>query len=88
MSHIPNSAMPHAGPTEQPTQQKRRSGVGARAAKVAELARDNPKAAIAAGAAVVAGLAAAAAIPIVRSRKSAGTATSRTKKSTKTKAHA
>jgi hypothetical protein len=88
MSHIPNSAIPHAGPTEKKAQQERKSGLGARAGKVAELARDNPKTAIAAGAAVVAGLAAAAAIPIVRSRKGAGAATSATKKSAKPKARA
>lgn len=88
MSHIPNSAMPHAAPAAQTVHPKeRKTGIGARAGKVAELARDNPKTAIAAGAAVVAGLAAVAAIPIVRSRKSSSAGTSRTKKSTKAKAH-
>lgn len=86
MSHIPNSAMPHAAPTEKNAPEERKSGLGARAGKIAELARDNPRTAIAAGAAVVAGLAAAAAIPLVRGRKSAST--SRTKKSGKAKEHA
>lgn len=88
MSHIPNSAMPHAAPTEKNAPEERKSGLGARAGKVAELARDNPRTAIAAGAAVVAGLAAAAAIPLVRGRKSASASTSRTKKSGKAKEHA
>ena len=68
MSHIPNSAMPHAiakEPTETQAAPKS-SRIGASAGKVADLARENPKTAIAAGAAVVAGLAAAA-IPLVRS---------------------
>jgi len=71
MSHIPNSAMPHAGPSEttEPQQETQKSGLGAQASKVAELVRGNPKTAVAAGAAVIAGLAAAAAIPLVRGRK-------------------
>ncbi|TFI59144.1 hypothetical protein E2493_06360 [Sphingomonas parva] len=74
MSHIPNSAMPHAAPkhSNEEQQTSRKSGLGAQAGKVAELARGNPKTAIAAGAAVVAGLAAAAAIPLVRGRKASG----------------
>ena len=78
MSHIPNSAMPHAVPTENSQQNAQnseqttqKSGLSVQAGKVAELARENPKTAIAAGAAVIAGLAAAAAIPLVRGRKSA-----------------
>ncbi|QAY75690.1 hypothetical protein [Sphingosinicella sp. BN140058] len=70
MSHIPNSAMPHAAPAEKKEALKQDKPTSAgRAAKVAELARDNPKTVIAAGAVVVAGLAAAAAIPLVRGRK-------------------
>jgi hypothetical protein len=74
MSHIPNSAMPHAAPRETSAQKDEQSrsktGLSAQAGKVAELARGNPKTAIAAGAAVIAGIAAAAAIPLVRGRKS------------------
>ena len=74
MSHIPNSAMPHAAPSETNQQNSDKStqktGLSAQAGKVAELARENPKTAIAAGAAVIAGIAAAAAIPLVRGRKS------------------
>ena len=77
MSSIPSSAMPHA--TESATQPDVPEGEGGttlkeRAGKLAssaaELARENPKTAIAAGAALFAGAVAAAAIPAVRSRKS------------------
>ena len=81
MSSIPNSAMPHA--TESAIQPDVPEGEGGegfgttlkeRAGKLAtsaaDLARDNPKTAIAAGAALLAGAVAAAAIPAVRSRKS------------------
>ena len=64
MSSIPNSAMPHAGPVAEDDSQS--PGLVQRAA---DLVRDNPKTAIAAGAAVAAGVAAAAAIPLVRSRR-------------------
>ncbi len=86
MSHIPNSAMPHAAPKQAASDQEpgRKSGLSAQAGKVAELARGNPKTAIAAGAAVVAGLAAAAAIPLVRGRK-ASTETAGGGKSKKSK---
>ncbi|HEX6377265.1 MAG TPA: hypothetical protein VFZ91_16260 [Allosphingosinicella sp.] len=79
MSHIPNSAMPHAGPAAEPQQEQ---GGGAtlseRAGKLAEqavdYARENPRTAIAAGAALAAGAIAAAAIPLVRGRSgSSGT---------------
>jgi hypothetical protein len=78
MSNIPNSAMPHAksqsdGNDGQSGQQKNEAGekttMSDRAGKIADVARDNPKTAIAAGAAIVAGVVAAAAIPMVRSRK-------------------
>ena len=69
MSHIPNSAMPHAGPSEDAQQEQ---GGGAtlmeRASDLVGKAKANPKTAIAAGAAIVAGVAAAAAIPAVRAR--------------------
>jgi len=91
MSHIPTSAMPHAGPTENSseTQGGASPSLAERAGKIAERARDNitetarenPKAAMAAGAAVVAGVIAAAAIPLVRARKkSTGKASSGTAK--------
>jgi hypothetical protein len=85
MSHIPSSAMPHAGPAEAvqnnhggapagsaPQQEQAQDAgvaatLGAGASKIADYARENPKTAVAAGAAIVAGLAAAA-IPLVRGR--------------------
>jgi hypothetical protein len=79
MSHIPNSAMPHAGPTDSiQNDQKAETGqqgggigssISDGAGKIADYARENPKTAAAAGAAIVAGIAAAA-IPLVRGRKS------------------
>jgi hypothetical protein len=77
MSNIPSSAMPHAKASEEPQQEQ---GGGAtltgRAGKLAEqagdYARENPKTAIAAGAALAAGVIAAAAIPLVRGRSGAG----------------
>jgi hypothetical protein len=85
MSSIPNSAMPHAteNSLEPETQAEEISGItlkeraGKLASSAADLARDNPKTAIAAGAALFAGAVAAAAIPAVRARKSS----SRTSKS-------
>lgn len=71
MSHIPNSAMPHAGGSQDEKQQDQGGGnptLGERAGKIADYARENPKTAIAAGAALAAGALAAAAIPLVRSR--------------------
>ena len=69
MSHIPNSAMPHAG--AQPETDEQDGGPGRFAeirTGVADMVRDHPRAAaVAAGAAVV-GLAAAAAIPAIRGR--------------------
>lgn len=94
MSHIPNAAMPHAGPAEAtetqyggapagstpPEEQATGVGatIGAGAGKIADYARENPKTAVAAGAAIVAGLAAAA-IPLVRGRGEAKAETSRGK---------
>ena len=77
MSSIPNSAMPHAAPAddapegegETMTLARRASG---QANRLAGLARDNPRTAIAAGAAVAAGVAAAAAIPLVRAARRKG----------------
>lgn len=71
MSHIPSSAMPHAAPSENSPENADKASptLSDRAGKLADKARDNPKTAIAAGAAVVAGAIAAAAIPIVRARK-------------------
>jgi hypothetical protein len=77
MSNIPSSAMPHAKASEDSQQEQ---GGGAtlteRAGKLAEqagdYARENPKTAIAAGAALAAGVIAAAAIPLVRGRSGSG----------------
>lgn len=83
MSQIPNSAMPHANAAslereestsgneagETATLTERASKL---ASSAADLARENPKTAIAAGAALLAGAVAAAAIPAVRARKSSG----------------
>ncbi|MEA3001777.1 MAG: hypothetical protein QOH81_565 [Sphingomonadales bacterium] len=69
MSHIPNSAMPHAQAHDAQDQEG-----GGFAGGLRDLVRDNPKTAIAAGAAVLAGAVAAAAIPLVKGAraKSAG----------------
>jgi orotate phosphoribosyltransferase len=69
MSHIPNSAMPHAAvkPESDATRRPRKSLSG-RAGELAEKMRENPKTAAAAGAAI-AGVIAAAAIPMVRSAR-------------------
>jgi hypothetical protein len=77
MSHIPETAMPHAKPTEDDAAQAA-SGtktdgtaqtVSAKASKAAdkvtEAVKTNPKTAIGIGAAVVAGIAAAVAAPAV-----------------------
>ncbi|TMJ15575.1 MAG: hypothetical protein E6G94_06805 [Alphaproteobacteria bacterium] len=71
MSSIPNSAMPHAKPSQNSSDsQESGGGVSAGLDKVKQLVRDNPKTAIAAGAAVVAGVAAAVAIPQVMASRS------------------
>jgi ElaB/YqjD/DUF883 family membrane-anchored ribosome-binding protein len=85
MSSIPSSAMPHAKASEtdesnQAQQEQQEQGGGGeslskRAGKLAgqagEYARENPKTAIAAGAALAAGVIAAA-IPLVRGRSGSG----------------
>ena len=71
MSHIPNSAIPHAGGTT--TMEREPQGdrtLSDRVGKLADRARAHPKAAAAAGAAVLAGAVAAAAIPLIRKRSS------------------
>jgi hypothetical protein len=72
MSHIPNSAMPHAGPPAQPQDDEGRQSYFGRDGHIAEKVRENKKASIAAGAAVVAGAIAAAAIPFLRARNTSG----------------
>lgn len=75
MSSIPNKAIPHAAaPAETGADEGGETitlaqRVRDQADRVAGLVRDNPKTAIAAGAAVAAGVAAAAAIPLVKSRR-------------------
>ena len=64
MSHIPNSAMPHAGAHAEADTAETRGRLGQLADKV----REHPRTAMAAGAAVAVGVAAAAAIPAIRSR--------------------
>jgi hypothetical protein len=82
MSSIPNSAMPHAKPSQSTTEEQGGGGgVSAGLDKVKQLVRDNPKTAIAAGAAVVAGVAAAVAIPQVMANRSGGGTESKSKKS-------
>jgi len=75
MSHIPNSAMPHAT-AESEQDQGGTATLTERAGKLgqqaADYARENPKTAIAAGAALAAGAIAAAAIPLVRGRSGSG----------------
>jgi hypothetical protein len=77
MSTIPNSAMPHAGPAEDAEDGGETLTIAQRAAdlaqtartqagKLVDLARENPKTAIAAGAVLAAG---AAAIPLVRAKR-------------------
>ena len=74
MSSIPTSAMPHANAGNEESQQEQGGGatLSERAGKIREqatdYARENPKTAIAAGAALAAGVIAAAAIPLVRGR--------------------
>ena len=76
MSHIPNSAMPHAVDSEAQQEQGGAATLSERAGKLAgqaaDYARENPKTAIAAGAALAAGAIAAAAIPLVRGRSGSG----------------
>lgn len=76
MSNIPSSAMPHAKAGEEPQQEQSGGAtLSERAGKLAEqagdYARENPKTAIAAGAALAAGVIAAA-IPLVRGRSGSG----------------
>ncbi|HWH16937.1 MAG TPA: hypothetical protein VNT77_01160 [Allosphingosinicella sp.] len=68
MSHIPNSVMPHAGPDADIGEKENSPSVFGGAGRLAEKARENPKTSIAAGAAVIAGAIAAAAIPFIRAR--------------------
>ncbi|MEA3034092.1 MAG: hypothetical protein QOH86_2108 [Sphingomonadales bacterium] len=73
MSSIPNSAMPHAQVQDEPQEEGGlRTTLSKGAGKIADLARDNPKTAIAAGVAVAAGAIAAAAIPALRGGSGGG----------------
>lgn len=65
MSHIPNAAMPHAGPQSETAESE--GGGGSRLGQLADKVREYPKTAAAVGVAAV-GLAAAAAIPAIRGR--------------------
>ena len=68
MSHIPNSAMPHAGHIEPVEDNEPRSRRARARERAGELVRDHPKTSAAAGAALIAGIAAAAAIPFLSAR--------------------
>jgi hypothetical protein len=91
MSNIPSSAMPHAkasGDSQSESQQEQGGEgptISERAGKLREqasdYARENPKTAIAAGAALAAGVIAAAALPLVRGRKESGSGSGGAKKS-------
>ena len=89
MSHIPNSAIPHAAPKAQ--DEGGETSVRERAGKLADKARStakaNPKTAIAASVAVAAGAIAAAAIPLVKAarKKADGKAPSTRTKASKPK---
>lgn len=76
MSSIPADAMPKARSTDSDASAGAGTDAGQAspglARRAADLVRDNPKTAIAAGAAVVAAGAAAAAIPLVRGRRRSG----------------
>jgi hypothetical protein len=68
MSHIPNSAMPHAEAAPEPQTTDGSGASESRFGQIADKVREHPKTAAAAGAAVAAGLVAAAAIPAMRAR--------------------
>lgn len=72
MSHIPNSAMPHAGTindnTTSESSESSDSLMFRGAGQIAEKIREYPKTAMAAGAVLAAGAIAAAAMPMMRSR--------------------
>jgi hypothetical protein len=76
MSHIPNSAMPHAAPTQNEEEQGSGQGLSGMASDMMDKVRSTPRGAVIAGAAVAAGALAAAAIPLVKGaladRKSGG----------------
>jgi hypothetical protein len=65
MSHIPNSAIPHAGPT---AETETPEGSESRFGQLAEKVREYPKTSAAVAGAAMVGLAAAAAIPALRAR--------------------
>ncbi|MEA3034594.1 MAG: hypothetical protein QOH04_353 [Sphingomonadales bacterium] len=89
MSSIPNSAMPHAQAQDEPQEETGlRTTISKGAGKIADLARDNPKTAIAAGVAVAAGAIAAAAIPALRGGGSSGGGKTASKSSSKRKSTA
>ena len=67
MSHIPNSAMPHAG-AQAEGETLEADNERSRFGQLADKVREHPKTAVAAGAAVAVGVAAAAAIPAIRAR--------------------
>ena len=79
MSSIPSSAMPHARSESSENESGESGGQASLATRAINLVRDNPKTAIAAGAAVAAGV--AAAIPLARGRGKAGDKARKSRKS-------
>src|SRR5687767_6485199 len=81
MSHIPNSAIPHAvDTTELEGPRESGSSLTQRAGKIADMARANPRTAMAAGAAAIAGVAAAATLPFLLGREGGSRSRTRTRK--------
>ena len=72
MSHIPNSAMPHAGAQAADDETVATAEPAGRFGQIADKVKEHPKTAAAAGAAVAVGIAAAAAIPALRARSRSG----------------
>lgn len=92
MSHIPNSAMPHAGDIKVDHQnedtaerQEGETSLRDRAQRLADKARERPGVAAAAGAAVIAGVAAAAALPLMRGWSNSKNSNSGKSRSTRAK---
>jgi hypothetical protein len=85
MSHIPNSAMPHAGPVAEAETDTNTeaSGTASRLfTQFTDTIREHPKTAIAAGAAVAAGVAGVAAATVIgRGRATTGKSAGKAKKS-------
>jgi len=84
MPQTPDTILPPAGPPAEDIAPA--MTLSERAAGVADLVREHPRTAIAAGAALAVGVAAAAAIPLARARRANGGGESATKTPPKTPA--